>query len=122
MEEDEKIILSKAPRDTSTLFITKFSKAATEADMKRECLKKIGSDPNSPYGLFNYIEMWEHEFMELLAKDSDLKEIYEKVQLMDMEDPLSLRKAFMGGRTEVFKHKIDTDGISQWLNYYDFAR
>ena len=94
-----------------------------QAKIKKERLERFGAMADSPYGAFQYIEIWEHEYEARLKEDKDMKKFVEEFnKTVDMKNPLSMREAFLGGRTEIFQHLIEVDGKAQWVIYVDFTR
>ena len=65
---------------------------------------------------YNIIEIWEHEFTDLLKSDSLLKEVKQNLKL---RDPIKPRDAFHGGRTEVFRLYMEA-GEDETIKQLDF--
>lgn len=71
-------------------------------------IKKLG---------YNLIEIWEHEFDEMMANEMDIEKYISSLEYLRV-DPLKPRDAFMGGRTGVCKlyHKTESN---EKKFYYD---
>ena len=65
---------------------------------------------------YEIVEIWEHEFSDLLKTDSLLKETKESLIL---RDPIKPRDAFHGGRTEVFRLYMEA-GENENIKQLDF--
>ena len=65
---------------------------------------------------YDFIEIWEHDYMALLKSDPLLKEINAN---LNMRDPIKPRDAFHGGRTEVFRLYMEA-GENETIKQLDF--
>ena len=65
---------------------------------------------------YEIVEIWEHEYNDLLKTDSLLKEVKDTLNL---RDPIKPRDAFHGGRTEVFSLYMEA-GENETIKQLDF--
>ena len=63
----------------------------------------------------NYVEIWDHEWQDLLKKDEQVRKFVEN---LDLKDPIKPRDALFGGRTNAINlfHSCRDD---EQIKYYD---
>ena len=103
--------------------------------LKTRHLRSLSLRHDTPYGTFEYVQVWEHDFHLQQEQNKEMKafvqayiralrqgvatseQAYRPSAIKSYEPPLSLRDSLFGGRTEVFSHQHSNESIG----YYDFT-
>ena len=83
-----------------------------------EHMEQLSGNPLSPYGKFTYHRIYECEFWAQVGDNPTMSAFVEDYMSKFSREPLRLREALRGGRTNAIKHHIVPvpDG---WILYYD---
>ncbi|CAC5412403.1 unnamed protein product [Mytilus coruscus] len=68
---------------------------------------------------YEYVSVWEHEFMEQLEQDEKIRAYVSSIEVTDRLDP---RDSFFGGRTNDIKLYHEITEPRETIEYYDFTR
>lgn len=67
---------------------------------------------------FDYVCIWEHEWLKMLQRDPDVKDFVDGLDIQNRLDP---RESFFGGRTNAAKLHYEIEK-GENIKYVDFTR